>query len=393
MAPLSKNGYGDLKDSSSKNNIDLLMDNYGSNNYNKNDYSYNKAYLENLNNYNYQPNNIEIKELKPIENKKLLLKYSGNKDSQPKKLFEKDFIHKEKKYEIGLNNHNNYNNDIEEDIEKEPIPISKAYLRDPIRDRNEDKFNNLKKFNVIKPISRNYDGMSNNLNLNFHGNNNILNRDKDIGNIGLKKKNFMDAEKDILGMIKSNLEKDVDMRANNLLRNRDYSLNDNQLHRNYQINPLNPTIKDKAIANLNLNNANNFTSNYNPVLTNLNNKPDLNYKMPSRNFDLIRKEKEKKEYDSLFNKNENFNSSKRKWDYDLNNNLNINNEYKKQNDFVVNSRRKLNPINRRSKINDSDILYSGKKDDNERIDYTNIINNDDKNVKFESRRQHVLQKI
>ena len=357
------------------------MGDYGSGNNNNYDYSSNKDYLEKMN--NYSGNNYG--ELKPIDNKKLLLKYSGNNDAPPKKIFEKDYLPKENKFLYG-------SDDIEEDIIKDPLPaISKPYLREPLRDHinSENRLNNLNKFNgnVIKPIQKNYDGVLNN----------------NIGGLGvLKKKNFMDSEKDVLGMIKNNLERDAGMGANALIKNRDYSLNDNHLHRNYQINALNSNVgKDKGILNMNMNmnmnNVNNYNNNYNPVLTNVN--KDLKYQIPSRNFDYNKKEREKKEYDSLFGKNDgnnNFNISKKKWDYESNNN-----EVKKEN-FVGNSRRKqLNPIRsgRRNRGNESELL-SGKKDEHERNNFSSINNNnhvnnnnEEKHVKFDSRRQHLLHKI
>ena len=64
---------------------------YGNNNNNYNDYNSNHAYLENLN--NYQTNNYN--NLKPIENKKLLLKYSGNNDA-PQKNYLKRIIYQRK---------------------------------------------------------------------------------------------------------------------------------------------------------------------------------------------------------------------------------------------------------------------------------------------------------
>ena len=254
----------------------------------------------------------------------------------------------------------------------------------------ENRLNNLKKFNVRKPIG----SLANNI-----LGNNLLNKERE--NLGMKKKNFMDTEKDILGMIKNNLERDVDMRPNVLIKNRDYSLNDNHLHRNYQINGLNSNNNNKDKAYMNLNNVNSYNNNYNPVLTNVNNNKDLRYQIPSRNFEHIKKEK--RYLDSLFNKNgnDNFNLSKKKWDFDLNNNNN--NDNKKPDNYVYNSRRKLNPINRRLKINEPE-LFSGRLEVSERnnnsnlnnipnSNYPNNLNNEDKGIKFESRRQHLLQKI
>jgi hypothetical protein len=372
LAPLTK--VIDIKDSNSK-AINNLMD-YGNNKINSNfiDYNSNQAYLENLN--NYQSNNYN--NLKPIENKKLFLKYSGNNDAQPKKIFEKDYLPKENKYDL-------LSDDIEEDIMKEPLPgLTKPYLRDPIRDMNEEnRINNLKKFNVKFPIEKNYDRITNNI-----LGNNLLNRERE--NLGIRKKNFMDSEKDILGIIKNNLERDIDMRPNAIIKNRDYSLNDNYLHRNYQINALNSNNKDKGYLNLNLNNINNYNNNYNPVMTNLNNNnKEIKYLIPSRNFDNTKKEK--KDLDSIFNKNDNFNLSKKKWEFDSNNNY----DNKKADNFVYNSRRKLNPLNKRSKLNEQD-LYGGILEITERNNNSNINNlpiNEDKGIKFESRRQHLLQKI
>jgi hypothetical protein len=370
LVPLTK--INDIKDSNSKainNLIDYGKNKISSNNYNE--YNSNQAYLENLN--NYQPNNYN--NLKPIENKKLFLKYS---EAPPKKLFEKEYIPKENKYD-------SLYDDIEEDIIKEGPGINKHYLRDQIREINEEsRLNNLKKFNVKIPIEKNYDKISNNI-----LGNNLLNRERE--NLGIKKKNFMDSEKDILGIIKNNLERDIDMRPNAIIKNRDYSLNDNYLHRNYQINALNSNNKDKAYLNMNLNNINIYSNNYNPVMTNLNsNNKDIKYQIPSRNFDNIRKEK--RELNSILNKNDNFNLSKKKWDFDSNN-INIDN--KKADNFVCNSRRKLNPLNRRSKLNEPE-LYDGMIDIIERNNNSimnNVPKNEDKALKFESRRQHLLQKI
>lgn len=376
------------------------MDNH--NNNNLNNYDSHKAYLENLNNYNSEFNNNNNNNLKPLENnKKLLLKYSGNTENQPKKLFEKDY--KDYYPKDNYNNNKNFeiDNEIEEDIPKENLPsigISKAYMRDPLHLKENSNNNNLKKFNFIKPLQNNNNLVGgnnfgvggNNLVGNLAGNN-LVNRERE--NLGIKKKNFMDSEKDILGMIKNNLERDVDMRPNVLIKNRDYSLNDNHLHRNYQINNLNSNFKEKNIGqiNLNLNNVNNYNNNYNPVMTNINNKNDpinLKYQIP-------RRELKEKNYDYLLNKNNenHFNSSRKKWDFDANNNLNINKE--KKEDFVYSSRRKLNPINRRSKLNDTE-LFNKENNNNISNNMNNNPlgnNNEEKGIKFESRRGHLLQKI
>lgn len=65
---------------------------------------------------------------------------------------------------------------------------------------------------------------------------------------------------------------------------------------------------------------------------------------------------------------------------------------------MYNSRRKLNPINKRLRLNESELLScSGKREEFDRNNYSNINNfpnnNEEKTKKFESKRQHLLQNI
>lgn len=384
---------------------------------------------------------------------------NNNNDILPKPLFEKRRVFPNEKI---LNNkidyESKYKNDLDSGIPEEigysgtnsllpPIANNEKkennYNRENINANNynnnnsnnkHSRLNNLLKFNNFNTNLANINNISagigignnaffsniNNLGINNNSNNNNFgNRERE--NSGLKKRNFFDEEKNILGNIKENLEREIEIKQNYVIRNRDYSLNDRDLARNnhLKLNNLrenkfsrenNYGIKENL--NLNLNNVNNYSNVYNPVLTNVRNINNeiFNKEIPkAKNFDFS---------NSDFNNDENqvLLKSKKKWDFDVNN-LN-NNMYGNRRESVYNnadarnsagnansnfipnynSRRKiLRGINENTNANNNS--YLNKKDNFDVSEINNAIVNSSKlnsNVEgdnFNSRRQHVKNKI
>lgn len=212
---------------------------------------------------------------------------------------------------------------IEEDLPKRDpyLPAIGGYKRENAYNNNLNSLNeNNNNINNHKVSRLNNLMKFNNINVS-HVNNisgNILNgkvssavrRDRDVS--GLKGRNFFDEEKNVLGNMRDNLEKELEIKQNYAFKNRDYTLNDRDLVRNHH---------------LKLNNANNLNSNYNYNF----NKNILKENLPFLNLNSLNSHN----YSSNYNNNSNFpvglntnlnaNSNKINFIENMNYNNNINN--------------------------------------------------------------------
>jgi len=294
----------------------------------------------------------------------------------------------------------------------------------------QSRLNNLMKFNNFNTNISNLNNISaaigmgnnnaffgNNLN-NNNINNNIGNRERE--NFEIKKRNFFDEEKNIFGNIKENLQRDIETKQNYVIKNREYSMNDKDLARNHHLKLNN--LRDNKFSkennygikenlNMNLKNINNYSNFYNPVLTNVRN---INNELFNKENNVKPKNFPNNNYNFHIDDKQVFKNSKKKWDFDINGLNNNGYENKRESHYInaeagnvlsyadsnfipnYNSRRKiLRGINDNKDNNNNS---SAKKDtsDLNAININNIVSsniNSTVEVNFNSRRQHVLNKI